>query len=1501
MDWSLADYRRSLLQAIALLERQVRKGAEELGGYPLSFRRVKSAKELPRSEREAFTRYQRTEKQASDSRQRLDVLRDELVDLDLGRITPKLCERELLAWLNDLRPSKEPVLYRDADPRVYAKKGARRLEPDVVQSIIHARERQRGGRFRNLDTLPKIPGLTETKLTGLARTVCQPDRAADPLAAPGPDIGVMLPARLETRFYPPTADEPEWCLRLRVIPDEPFIDRHDPRISEFEARSVDRLLAALPKGLLASKSARNEATCKTLWQQFAELHGGPRAAWLVRQRLAGTDRTRRSALGGRDGDATREVYYSRLRGLPPVLEVWMARGGADPVPVATLSVSQDPADLALDIPLGDGDATDLDPERWWSSWEKAVAIGLATEIKLGPAEPADIDALYVLGLGDADPASLFEAHWNGGLLGVMARGAPTNTIDGDPAADLAQDAETWRQLAVAVEADATSRDVSRFLTGSSDALGALLGSKEDARTLGRAMVSALWLPLWGHTLKDIWQQGPRVHQAGLWAVQNLLAEGPLPPIRIGDVPYGLLPATSLALWKPHRGPKGASPQLSPGDPPLEGWLRESFDALRQHWAGIAEKVGTVADADTEKVLTLLGRTASSGSYAYRHATSPEVLRLVFQALGIDLPEAELAVAWDQANSAVAPYLGDPDKEHRLVSIGRPAPLDVALVQPPNTSLETLISSLRFIAQAHDMDALKEGMYGDSLLTRLAVRARKMSAAEVVLQQDGKPGKPVMEPTRASPGAGRELEMLAHRFDRKMLENNASPQALLYAAVQDGLRALAQALEDGVPVQTLERVMRATLDAAMVRLDPWITGYAWRRLRDLVPRATAQKKETAPARHRLGLYAWVDAPGPGRPGPTEGGLLHAPSDAQATTAVILRDKVLHDPPEARDRWQMELDSSVIRIAERIAIQVREGMHLWEALGLEVERIVADPEAIKHLRSWFPMRDLHMNRRVCNGEAVLEAVREAEDVDAALGITLAPDQLAALEHLVAALDAYADLLVAQAVHYVVSGRASIAGAAMDAAAGLAMPPTLEVLHTPRQGRSIATSVMVALPLTGPAPTDASPGRIAEPALAAFLESKAFTQADTWTWHFAWGKGRDSSAVVSLADLDLDPVDTLNLPASTLDEMARARLPRQASPDVEVRQAGVPRLQARARDLVSVLGSQPALPEDWQAGDIKGGPELIQEGLNSRYQQLRSAAEQQIATLRGAGSNQSRQEALHNALRWGVTPLEESLAPDVELDVRLATLADGAASALEGRLQAAPATEEAGSLSPAQLATAIAELASPEGRLAVLSHVPLAAVGSGLVADDASSKGDRLDGDWLSTVAAVRPRLALLEVYQMAAHLGAGRAPLHAWGNRPHDIWQADEPPADDGTGVIPGTRLVVVFGPKGLIEGSGDAAVAVGLLDRWSETIPDRHHATTAAMGFQAPAARAPQAILLAVPPRLDAPLDTKTLVTILEETRELAHARMVTHGDLESGRTVLPLTTFPRLGIQDVLP
>src|SRR5215212_1036613 len=129
---------------------------------------------------------------------------------------------------------------------------------------------------------------------------------------------------------------------------------------------------------------------------------------------------------------------------------------------------------------------------------------------------------------------------------------------------------------------------------------------------------------------------------------------------------------------------------------------------------------------------------------------------------------------------------------------------------------------------------------------------------------------------------------------------------------------------------------------------------------------------------------------------------------------------------------------------------------------------------------------------------------------------------LEPLRRALDTYGDLLVAEAVYHVVSGRGEVAGAAMDAAAGLSTPPDLEVISTRRTGRGVNTNVVVALPMATSPPVafDTSPGEMADPAVAAFLKAVlGQPDAPPWRWQVLLPDG--TTRVALLSDLGLVPI--------------------------------------------------------------------------------------------------------------------------------------------------------------------------------------------------------------------------------------------------------------------------------------------------------------------------------------------------------------------------------------------
>jgi len=148
--------------------------------------------------------------------------------------------------------------------------------------------------------------------------------------------------------------------------------------------------------------------------------------------------------------------------------------------------------------------------------------------------------------------------------------------------------------------------------------------------------------------------------------------------------------------------------------------------------------------------------------------------------------------------------------------------------------------------------------------------------------------------------------------------------------------------------------------------------------------------------------------------------------------------------------------------------------------------------------------------------------------------------------------------------------------------------------------------------------------------------------------------------------------------------------------------------------------------------------------------------------------------------------------------------------------------------------------------------------------------LDDAWLTIVAGVRPSLARLEAWQLTAGPPAVGLPFVPWANRSSDPWQTD---------VQDIRSLVAVYADPALDLTAVPPLVAAAAIDQFDEVIPAVEQQTGAAFGFDAPASRAPQAILLAVPPVTSAPLDLPTVAQILIETRQLAHARMARPVDL----------------------
>ncbi len=1159
-------------------------------------------------------------------------------------------------------------------------------------------------------------------------------------------------------------------LRLRVYPDEFSIRRMPAPPTPDE---LDRLTEAV-----AAMSAVPALPESDAFASFASAVGAARAHRLWRMHVVS------DGAGGSMVDRTGEADHVPFlvhgpAGLPDQLEVWLIH--ADGTRELGTTLMLDVVAIGGDLDLAQFDdqptlaAGEL-PKTWWLSHERAVEVGLAADLDIG-ATPPVLDALVVVGMGETDAADLIDAHNVTGRMAVLAPGTPTNTVAGEPTTDFGDHAETiYPLLHVKAATQMSTGVLLKGLTGRvpSDALP-MLGGDLDYYAPGSLAVQGFWPVLWGRVLRDVTGAGAAELDLARWAIRRLAVEGPRPAFRVGEQPYGLLPTSAFASWIDVAGDPEAA---------IEQRIRNWALPWRARAAAAARVAhGRTVGQDVAGFLDVLGLHAPSRHWQVR-ATAD---RYVVQALRALVGMPPLDTTWDDTTAQALRGVPVP-----LAPIAR-APGLGPIPGPPLDEVES-VDTLRALPTMEPEALLSQneltlGLVGH-LMREALIDARALVGDAVVRLQAGTPISLAQNLPWADEAAYRSIVFQGTNAAVIALRDGHDANGRIVAErfkdVQDALQVIADLWAQSS--KALFRGALAALDTAAFRVDPWLTGIADRRL---------QQMTASGAPFRLGAYGWVDAPapysalpgGPLAPGPTPAGLLHAPSHAQALTAALLRDAAVRYP--ASNRWNLTIDSAKVRAAAALAERVRLGVHPYEALGLEVEALAGDWDTVRVLRKKLPLATDQQARRVCDGQEVLRAAREGA-LAAALAPDLAPAITADLANRLAplddVLDTYADLLVADGVHALVTGRGDLANAAMEAAAGLGAPPELRAMRTPRQATAVRIGAWVVLPPgTSDGGADADPLVVADPAFAAAVN-------------------------IELGAGVLRPVD----------EAGRERFARLAA------------IVGGAEDDAAL----PRLP----GGDYEGLPATAESDLHTAIgSDLRLRLEGLVAlavaardALTALDPNDPGADAkvVAAAARWSfdldtVSPADPAMAAPSTKESR-----DAVVAALLDRLATASAVPAGPMPSPPPdaLITALRRaIRSLAGRsdLPVMPVVPRNLLPVLRINADA-------DTAWLEIVAAVRPRLAALEARQLGAPQ-PWPAAIAAPDASP-DPWHSSGP-------------VVVAYGPG--VSGNG-SHVAIAALDGWSDSIPSRRHTTVAAFGFNAPKSRAPQAVLVAVPPdRCDA--------------------------------------------------
>ena len=800
----------------------------------------------------------------------------------------------------------------------------------------------------------------------------------------------LLPVRLETRFVP-AGTQVDFC--VRIYPDDLHVETHEPELLGIE------LIHGRHAWEQIWRASEDEARRKAAWAQLAQRFGPPRAAWILRATRPANPEDRPAApisdeqplpSAPRFSDVPlHEEAWTRapaVRTLPDRWVVFGYREGqralvtwGEQIP-PELAAGPSPAGPEQDVPE---DQLPLDSGmRWLVDFEEAVRVGMGVRIQLAAAEAArGYDDLLVVGVksshdgaaGALRLAALLDSqHYTDGLA-FVPQGTPTNNTPGAPSGFRSQDAgfeESYgAEIAGAAAGDGLDNaNVSaRALGIPGAAFSQIAGARDREQADARAMHAALWPATWGYLLEQVLDEAHSAAQVSVIRrlfIDHVRGRGPVPALRVGRQPYGILPASSLDRWK--------TDEAEPARTALVAVLR----ALRARWRTTLARVPRIGRTDDAggieaDLLELLATEPVSSGFRAR----PVVDAVMFGTPA--LPPLASALPPDivqrrQAAQAALSELGVtwPIRALDFVFLNNAPPLTGPLIQSGPVDARTMLAPdyVRWLIAADTGFAkIRDKFYspelappGEQLGSLLCLLLRHsallafVDVAHRILQSDNV----VSATRRPEPSA---IGVLDPNDPRPLDELEKEAPSLGGGPIGDRIHRLTAAdhpaaaeLDEfraalthlgGRTVAELEQLLPEALDCCAHRLDAWITALAAERLAGM---RSAQSQGVL-----IGGYGWVQhvrpdtsrtsvpAP-PGEEGPLirdagSGGFIHAPSLNQAATAAVLRSGYLANRTSGSDQpFAIDLSSERIRRARWLLDGVRQGQPLTALLGYRFER-------------------------------------------------------------------------------------------------------------------------------------------------------------------------------------------------------------------------------------------------------------------------------------------------------------------------------------------------------------------------------------------------------------------------------------------------------------------------------------------------------------------------------------------------------------------------------------
>lgn len=846
---------------------------------------------------------------------------------------------------------------------------------------------------------------------------------------------LLLPVRIETRFITAKNGAELW---LRIYPDDIAVHTHEKLLTDKEVAAGIKYWKELFRAEKAGGEEKEDKK-KSAWSAIASLFGPQRSAWVAQQNRPSNWSDDLGGIATEEEllfpphDQTKTHAWSRAprtKVLPDKFVVMLYEGNAivreeiGRLIPDELIVGPEPLEPEESFENKDGKLLFGEAFNWTSDFDKAVQLGMGFKIPLTASQAAQgFDKILVLGLylsaDETESKGLLEElienhHYSPKGFSLVLQGTPTNNTEQEGSGYTSNDqfnntsyfVEAGKPLFTS-EDDCDGRNLAEALGIEYAPLQHVLNADAVDYLQAVMMNQALYPATLGYffesMLHPVLSEDDRAALRHFF-VHHVTGRGPLPALRVGHQPYGVLLTSDFSKWQWQRR-----------EPFFSTAFLDKMHAVLAHYQSLWDSllhellyVGKPGKESSEVLMNVLGLQPGSVSFFQRTGYSTDYLKNLdaFQYGG--RYAEDMAANFTGKNQVLSflQGLGYDERDEagflkvpqalRLIYQHYHTQLDAAnLVDPVPLSEKEIIrhydaankkNYLHWLAEAATIEALERQDFGAdrkapnallylqlrrALLLQLHKAAvhwfknRAIPLDNALLSGNFYNIRPQGDLTKyevlrakvgvAAPDHPQKNIAIANHL---LTTGRHEDEARLLNEMRESLRALAE-----VATAKLERCFTEHMDACTYRLDAWQT--ALFRLR-LLKQRNVISRDTG-AQRRLGIYlgafGWLENIRPGsrlqvvtdevpeklRPPDNQplyeyadnGGFVHAPSLNHASAAAVLRCGYLsHADGSNPNLMAVNLSSERVRRALFVLQGMRNGQTLEALLGYQFERGLHD---------------------------------------------------------------------------------------------------------------------------------------------------------------------------------------------------------------------------------------------------------------------------------------------------------------------------------------------------------------------------------------------------------------------------------------------------------------------------------------------------------------------------------------------------------------------------------